>query len=144
MIELYATAHPRSGQTWLLRLLSYILDASLDHEQYWGESEPAGVYNLNKSHKCEKFGKTVFVYRDPRDVTVSLWHYRTDRGTIRQTIEKMTSPEYDVDKDQYGEYLAFVRTWYKTGLADVTVSYENLQLEPMPHLRRVVYALTGR
>ena len=64
-IEIYATAHPRSGQTWLLRMLSYILDATLDGDQYWGEGEPSGVYNVNKSHSLEKFGPTVFIYRDP-------------------------------------------------------------------------------
>lgn len=147
--DIYVTGHPRSGNTWLCRLLSYILYAQLDSDvnggtdyQYWGVDKPSSDYVIHKTHGLTKLGPTVFIYRDPRDVACSRWHYRTKYKTLREAIESMTTPEFNQNDDKYGEYEHFVRTWYKTGLPDVTVRYEDLHIDPISNLQRIVNKLT--
>ena len=149
--DIYVTGHPRSGNTWLCRLLSYILYANLDSDinggeiyQYWGPDAPRDDFIVHKTHSLEKRGPTVFIYRDPRDVACSRWHYRTKYKTLKDAILSLASPEQNPNDDKFGEYEQFVRTWYRTGLADVEVSYEDLHVNPLGHLQRVVYRLTGR
>lgn len=150
--HVYITGHPRSGNTWLCRLLSYILYANLDSNvnggedyQYWGEGDPRPDYIVHKTHSLEPLpGPTVFIYRDPRDVACSAWHYRTSNKTLREAIEKLASPEFNQNDDKYGKYETFVRTWYKTGLANTMIRYEDLHVDPLGNLQRVVYGLTRR
>ena len=149
--DIYVTGHPRSGNTWLCRLLSYILLANLDSNtaggddyQYWGEGDPKNDYIIHKTHSLEKLpGPTVFIYRDPRDVVCSRWHYQTKHKTLRHAIETLTLPEHNPNDDHYGKYETFIRTWWNTGLADAQVRYEDLHIDPQTALQRVVYGLTG-
>lgn len=154
MIDIYVVEHPRSGATWLQRLLSDILKAPLNtavgldgtfSTQYWGEGEVEDRYTIHKSHSRTRQGKTIFVYRDPRDMFVSAWHYnRKGEQTLYQKIERYLTQEYhDPDADSYGRYQSFMEIWYKTGLAEAMIKYEDLHLEPQKHIYRVIRMVTG-
>lgn len=151
--DIYVVEHPRSGATWLQRLLSDILKANLisafnyagEYDpQYWGEGEPEDRYRIFKSHSRKRQGTTIFVYRDPRDMFVSAWHYNNRGMTLYQKIERyLTTDYFDSDTDSYGRYQTFVELWYKTGLAETMIRYEDLHLDPIRQIGRVIYQAVG-
>lgn len=153
-LNIYVVEHPRSGATWLQRLLSDILRAPLypgvgvtgEYEpQYWGEGEPLKDYAIYKSHSRQRQGATIFVYRDPRDVFVSAWKYNNRTGmTLYEKIEKyLTQDDFDPDQIQYGRYAGFMSIWYKTGLAEASVRYEDLHIRPTATIGRAIEQAAG-
>ena len=155
-LDIYVVEHPRSGATWLQRLLSDILKAELVSgitdqgvydSAYWGEGEPEDNYRIFKSHSLIRQGKTIYVYRDPRDVLVSAWHYtgQTKGRSLYETLKRYILEEHYLPNEAtYGKYEAFVRTWWNTGLAEATVRYEDLHIRPIPTIDRAIYLVTGR
>jgi hypothetical protein len=153
MKDIYVVEHPRSGATWLQRLLSDILKANLISAfnypgeytpQYWGEGEPENIYRIFKSHSKTRQGTSIFVYRDPRDMFVSAWHYNNRGMSLYEKIERyLTQEYYNPDADSYGRYQTFMGIWYRTGLAEAMVKYEDLHLDPLKHLFRVIVLATG-
>ena len=79
--EIYINGFPKSGNTWLSRLLGDVLDSpvragkgkSLADEGF----DRQGNYIIRQHHLIipeEAFG-VVYIYRDPRDICVSANHY---------------------------------------------------------------------
>ena len=150
-LDIYVTGHPRSGNTWLGRLLSdilkaeYITDTTLTSREasYWGEGKPTGEYLIYKTHSREKLpGPTVFVYRDPRDVICSIWHYRNKYNSIEEVINRLAEPVDDPGDDRYGQYESFIRLWWNTGRAQAQIRYEDLHIDPVHYLARAIFQLT--
>lgn len=142
MKDVFVVGHPKSGNTWLCHLLSDLLHANyIDGgqvdwtPQYWGTGEATQDYCVTKFHVREKpDGPTVYIYRDPRDVIVSMWHWRSERFTMEQVIRIAANPN---------RYNAFVRSWWNTGRAEAQTTYEELIENPIFALERIVNALTG-
>lgn len=143
-MKIYVCSHPRSGTTWLMRLLSDALDSPIDSNgtlEWWGSK--GGNYSIIKAHimYVPTDGKCVFIYRDPRDVCVSIYHYR-HVSSIYDTLVKM-SVVNDPTKDHIGPYQNLVRFWFNTGKAHSQTSYEALFYNGVRELQRVVNDLIG-
>lgn len=131
-LALTVAGFPRSGTTWLCRLLSDALSAPVrlgSRDLYYGER--GGKYLIHRTHAANKVAGNGIVYitRDPRDVLVSLWHYRHKRPASLGVF---------IDS-QLDRYAAHVSNWQGA----FSTSYEALSVEPVTELRRVVDALTG-
>lgn len=142
-VDVYVVGHPKSGNTWLCHLLSDLLHANyIDggqgsswKPQYWGVGKRIEGNNVTKLHTHDKpSGPTVYIYRDPRDVIISMWHWRGGRYSREQIIEICARPD---------RYKAFIAAWWNTGRAEAQTSYEELYSDPITALDRVVRALTG-
>jgi hypothetical protein len=152
ILSLYVVEHPRSGGTWLCRLLSDVLKADyIDGgqavwiPQYWGVGEKRADYVVIKKHSQEALpGPTVFIYRDPRDVFTSQWHFRGGRDSIVKIIHNEANPDKNRHSRNVGRYRGYMEAWYNTGLADVQISYEQLHEFPVIMLDKVIKALTGK
>lgn len=146
---IYVTAYPKSGITWLVRLLSDVLDSpvynrSTDKYIWWSRGEEIGSAWWGKRkksyviHECHEYyqpklhdGKTiVFLQRDPRDVTISAWFYRGRKMPLEQSMRTMWEGKH---------YADWVNSWFNPGLIVKHTRYEWLTNE----LLALVYSITG-
>lgn len=80
----------------------------------------------------------MFIYRDPRDVAVSMMEYRC-KTSMAETIRAMANGT-DSNPD-FGRYELFIRSWLGTGKATAEVRYEDLKTKPGDELVRICAAL---
>jgi dTDP-4-amino-4,6-dideoxygalactose transaminase len=147
--QIFTTGYPRSGNTWLDRLLSDLLDAPLQTNpgevvQTWGvhNNKPIVVRKRHTIHRQP--GPTVFIYRDPRDVAVSAMHYRINTN-LADVLKGMIGTGIKTDDlgVQQGNYEGWIRSWWGKDRAQAIVSYEQLHKNPVKHLKRIVKELVG-
>jgi hypothetical protein len=144
--------YPKSGNTWMARLLGQYLDSPVSR---WRNAIPLaaegadrnGEYFITQLHlkpslrEADEFvddagtaainawagEKVVFVARDPRDVAVSAMHY-WELPNVAHTIRCMrdgTHPLFMV-----GSWESYVRAWLETLFEPVySISYEHLRIE---------------
>jgi len=150
--EIYVTAFPRSGNTWLNRLLADVLNSPMQTQPNavvnWASEGRDGDYVLRKAHKLgyEKTdGKWIFIQRDPRDVAVSAMYYSKSPSLLEtlMTLLCRCEPWKPGIFRKVGVYERWVRSWLDTGLADVVTKYEILHADPVHELSRIVSVLTG-
>lgn len=141
--RIYTTGIPRSGNTWLNRLLSDALDSPMEAQdrslEWFGDR--GGKYAIVKTHHRDREildGKYVYVYRDIRDVATSRYHY-WGLSSIEDALKDLVTA-YKPEKDQYGPYEAFTRNWWNVV---PQVKYEDLFYDGIRTLQRIVRELTG-
>ena len=145
--EIFTIGHPRSGNSWIGRLLSDLLNCSWQEIPgapilFYG-SHQKGKFVVRKRHATDSLtGLSVFIYRDPRDVCVS-WCFYGVHPDIRYTIEEMNKHESQL-LDHYGNYEEFVRSlWEHPEKYTAFLRYEDLHETPIMILRKVIKSLTG-
>lgn len=143
-MTIYVVGYPRSGNTWLGHLLADALGCgynSYDGEQcdYPGDQTDT-PYLVRKSHAHETPDPehTILIYRDPRDVAVSLWFY-LQLPDLLMAIGGMNG---HIDKLGVESYGAMWEAW-RAHAARVTVRYEHLTIWTAETLRRVIHAAAG-
>lgn len=146
--EIFVTSYPRSGNTWLNRLLADLLRSPLQNEpkmtSVWFGPRRDGQHVIRKVHRrgYEKLqrGRWVLIQRDPRDVMVSAYHY-TRSPSLLHTISIALCRCGD---ETMGVYERWLRSWLDhPGLADACTRYEWLHQDPVGELARIVPQLTG-
>jgi hypothetical protein len=130
--------YPRSGNTWLSRLLGDVLDSpvtgiynakplaeeGLDrHGKYvvrqlhlhpvWAECEKAFISGTEFCVEKRTKEKIICIVRDPRDVCVSVMHY-WDLETIEEAYEAMT--EGAPPMKGAGTWNSFITDWIKVSM----------------------------
>jgi hypothetical protein len=155
--EVFTTGFPRSGNTWLNRLLSDMLGAALQTKpgeviEYFGANH-SGNYVVRKTHfyaheydgygYFKKRGKMVWIQRDPRDMIVSIMFYRGVEPNLLDTMKSVFVNQYKPGVPAIG-YRAFMEGWLASEHYDATVKYEELHENPVPALQRIHKALTGK
>ena len=149
MKEVFVNAFPKSGVTWLMRLICDLLEAQ---HQDTPQMEPLtyghqvkGGWVVKKTHYPYwqhsipiLKGKTVVVsQRDPRDVAVSAMFYR-----------KTTDLEAAIDVMIQSDYAKWIGSWLtpveRLKVAQcVFTRYELLHSQPIQTLRGIIKELTG-
>jgi len=160
MTDILVCGYPRSGNSWLARLLGDVLDAPVTGwvgirplcEEGLGRTgehivrqlhlKPAkfaprrrtiiDAYTLNRNH-VGNF-KLIHIVRDPRDITVSA-RFFFDMGSITDTIHMIGSGTDHVEV--MGSWQEFVGAWLKSGVKHIRVSYENLSVSTKDELRTI-------
>lgn len=159
----YVAGYPKSGTTWLTRLLGDALGcptgASLprdDAEEPAAEGkERPGPFVVRKGHflLTDREGgpfvpsahrmtwrnwngePIVFIVRDPRDVAVSLLFYRR-RGLLKDVVEDMAGGAFRLEPWQ--DYAA---SWLDAPLPRALVRYEDLLADGEGEITRVLIEL---
>ena len=159
--EVFTTGIPKSGNTWLDRLLSDMLSApaQCNHDEpidYYGIGDYKDDYVVRKLHmpwdpeiqsyhcysddireRCLK-GKVVFIHRDPRGVMVSAMHYRNTEDLMG--VIKQQTRDYKPQATQ-NAYEAWANSYLESDKADVVVTYEDLFRNGVPTLERIINAV---
>lgn len=152
-IPIYVVGYPKSGNTWLARLLGDVLDSPVIS----GRDKPSladegfsrkGKYIIRQQHiihkKRPKDGKIVFIVRDPRDIAVSVMYY-WQRKNLMSVICGMSGRKGCGDQaplSKSGGWVKYVGDWMEECDFDVFVKYENL-LKNTPLALRSILCLLG-
>jgi hypothetical protein len=148
--EIYVTSYPRSGNTWLNKLLCDLLRSPLkdtpEMAPAWFGPHRDGEHVIRKVHRVgtDKLdrGKWVLIQRDPRDVVVSAMYY--NGGTSLWSFLAWNLCRCSGDDPTMGVYETWLRSWLDhPDTLDAITKYELLHTDPINELRRVVHALTG-
>ena len=154
-MDIFTTAYPRSGSTWLGRILSDLLGArqqaipdDIIVDEFAREINPE--YVIRKTHWYnwqypgvgydKKPCKIIWITRDPRDMCVSIMYYRgLTPDKLQSTIVSLDNPK---QPDNIGIH-AFVRGWTETP-PDFHVTYEELHNDPYPAIAGMFQTITGK
>jgi len=148
-IEVYVTAYPKSGITWLIRLLSDALRLTQRDLQtgpvqgFWGKNGAGGVIRKRHEHWQPKYdGRTVvFLERDPRDVVVSAMKYRGS-DDLAGAVRLLGIPLYQDYSGQEVTYEQWIRSW--DGKPAIHTRYTRLKADTVAELGRICQRLTGQ
>lgn len=135
--QVHVTAFPKSGVTWLVRLLSDLLESPQQDTPEmtpvsWGPRSN-GNYIVCKKHvyKRPESGIVVFSQRDPRDVAISAMYYRSLKD-LSVSMRTMFNEEYE----------RCIRAWIDKKSYDVATRYEDLKNLPVVELSNIYYTIT--
>lgn len=153
--------YPKSGGTWVGQMLSHALDIPFPRNCFPG-FQPCIMHGHFKSSFGMK--NVTIVWRDGRDMMVSWYHhclfkYKAGNSSLVNKVTRALSIEdpnnviknlprfleYSFSGKLYPRYSwpVFVRQWY--GRPDtVYVRYEDLRLNTVAELQRVVKELSGK
>jgi hypothetical protein len=131
---LYVVGAPKSGTTWLCRLMGQILDSPIGGmwkpkmKRY--STPPAqegegrqGDYFIVHDHLKKRVSEddlVVYIYRDPRDVIVSASYYWN--STIEHMVDAVPKRIWPYNHDWKG----LTDYWLVEGNSNAIVAYENL------------------
>ena len=163
LMPLYTTGYPRSGNTWLGRLLSDLLRSPLQTHvgagmEWFGKYHDGG-HVIRKKHipsygdeypDMISDGRVVFIQRDPRDIAVSAMYYNSMLATednLMHVISTMVNLKARTDIKFYhnvGEYEAWIRSYADNhSAATANTKYELLHKYPVLELQRILRHLAG-
>ena len=138
MKKIYVVGYPRSGNVWLSCLLGDALDArvfgTLDEIGTRRESDDR--YEIYQRHlkQLPSDGKTVFIYRDPRDVIVSMAHF-WHNGNVNKVLNTA-----DRNCVLFG-WPRMMEQWINRIIPTDAVSYESLYSNTFMEFDRILLHL---
>lgn len=147
--SIFVTGYPRSGNTWVNRLLGALLEAPLQPdpgmpiEAFWKYDSRYVIRKRHTTSRPAESGKLLWIYRDPRDVAVSVMYYRNQAPDLRGVVSQMIKPTNGRTENP-GAYKEWIMSWIDHPDYDSVVTYEQLQAAPVLHLTRIARDLTGR
>jgi hypothetical protein len=158
--DTFIVSYPRSGNTWTRFLLANLLSPEppvtfSNIEQVIPDTSALSSTALKrvprprivKSHEYfdPRYPKVIYLVRDPRDVAISLYHFRRKYRTFddsypleRYVVERFLPGDMDAS---WGEH---VGSWLGARRSDprfLLVRYEDLLEDPAEQLRRMAYFL---
>lgn len=132
--EIWVVGWPKSGNTWVARLLGDILDSPIRSGSLADEGfDRKGDYLIRQYHMVyteyhENMGRIVLVVRDPRDVAVSMMYY-WQRKSIEEIVRGMIGQEKGIFS-KGGTWASYYMNWIRLLEHPVYVRYEDLILYP--------------
>jgi len=146
--EIFVVGYPKSGNTWLSRLLGDALDSPVKS----GKPQPSladnddgkGKYIIRQRHHLYNSisslpERVVFILRDPRDLIVSVTHY-WGFESVDEYIRKMANLDTDKRPNVLIGYERYIKKWKNANkpVKNVVTTYEKLSLLKEKELDRIL------
>jgi hypothetical protein len=148
--DIFVAGYPKSGNTWMQYLIAGLIfgiDARFAQDSLIQDLVPDVYYKrfyrryltptCFKTHDLPqpKFRKVIYIFRDGRDVMVSLFHYLKAIGTYTEYSELVTTGK-NLFPCRWHEH---IESWLSNpyGAEMVTISYENLQRNTVGELQKI-------
>jgi hypothetical protein len=143
-MNIVVVGYPRSGTTWLCRLLGDVLNSPVDGrdgktamaKEGLDRTGPHRIYQEHRVTQPKTHDFPVFIIRDPRDVTISVWQY-WERESIDEALEIVGMGKHPLT---YG-WRRFNAVWRARRWHFVEVRYEDLHKHPKKTIEKVLYNL---
>ncbi len=141
---IFVAGNPRSGNTWLLRLLSGFLSApirnlppDMNADLRWCQNCTSDMVLVKSHWRVDQWNgeATVFIHRDPRDVVISRVFVRS----LKPSPNIISKVIQELGPENHGGYLEFVTSWLGTDVP--AVKYEDLHEEGPAALARLSFEL---
>ena len=139
--DVLLVSYPKSGRTWLRMMLAKILK---DMGESTDRVEMIPAMHKNPRQVYEEFGKNlkvIFLHRHPADSTISYYH---EKNKSFRSGARFGGDIFSFLRDEkFGleENINFNNNWNKSLKIfkdKIVISYEDLKLNPLPTLRKVV------
>ena len=139
MSNIYVVGYPKSGNTWLSRLIGDITNSPVDGGSSTaladeGENRP-GKFTIVQRHSRLPLsdGQTIIITRDPRDIIVSVMYY-WQMNNIDTVLTRERKPKTPLDPVMGIE--KFLELWFEDykKYVDVYTSYEALKEDTVKEL----------
>ncbi|HUO25379.1 MAG TPA: sulfotransferase domain-containing protein [Candidatus Aquilonibacter sp.] len=156
--DAFLTSYPRSGNTWSRFLVGNLIRPSEDVTFLNIEKIVPDMYKtadmvlrrlprprVLKSHELfdPRYGKVIYIVRDPRDVAVSNYHWEMKLRSIREgyPIEQFVPRWMEAQFwRRIGSWADHVNSWLATREGKdcfLLIRYEDLKKDPRAELRRM-------
>nr|GME03733.1 flavonol 3-sulfotransferase-like [Ipomoea batatas] len=138
--DVLLASYPKSGTTWLKALLFSIVNrATYNVDDMMHPVLNSNPHELIRSSSC----RIVYVFRDPKDVLVSYWHFlyklRPKESSSISLQEAFN--QFSRGASTYGPYWDHVTSYYKASIQFPNkvffVRYEDLKTETVFHVKRL-------
>lgn len=145
--DLFVVGYPRSGNTYLSRLLGDLLispvQARFPREAIADEGfDRPGKYIIRQEHLDSESYKdeqpVILIVRDPRDVAVSAWKY-WNRSSLQDTLHCMGKGIFPLRHG--GGWSSFYSYWIDNRYSDIMIHFEELVDDPESELMWIVDGL---
>lgn len=154
--DIFIVSFPKSGNTWTRFLLGNLIcqEEQIDFANIEKRVPDIHILNLKemrkisqptifKSHECfnQRYKKVIYIVRDPRDVTVSYYHYQIKIGAIDESypISKFIDLFINGDIGKFGSWGENVGSWL--GALDGDPKFHLVRYEDM--IENAVHELKG-
>ncbi len=157
--DIILCSYPKSGNTWLRAMLTAYHQPAfgLDQLNYYvpdiysctlNQIQKSFIWNESrvfKSHESFRpdYRRLIYIYRDPRDVLVSYYHYkrRGETYTTRSFLDFATK-FLSGDIDTFGSWQQNVESWLRFAPHDTLfLSYESIRENPAAAISAVLLFL---
>ncbi len=160
--DVFLVSYPKSGNTWLrflvanllvgdglavdLRNIEAIVPDIYVHNIYYFEKLKSP--RIIKSHECfdPRYGRTIYIVRDPRDVALSYWHFQIKKKLIPEDcpLEEFIQGFIAGKVDPFGSWEEHVGCWLGARIRNpgfLLLKYEDLLLSPENELMKLALHL---
>lgn len=152
--DVFISSYPKSGNTWLRMIIANMLNPDKEIHLYNIDKYIHGLYsardiiNSKKQNRIIKshypyfnyYPKTIYIYRDYRDVLVSYYHYQT-------ALKKFTGSFSDFIRDEnqlnypYGSWVNHINEALKYAKKHpdkiLILKYENLHTDTANYIKQI-------
>lgn len=151
--DLFIVSYPKSGNTWLRLIVANLHFGNANYNNI--ENLIPDIYHTNESKfiskklrifKCHdhydfRFGRAIYVVRDPREVIVSAYYFAIKIGVIskeysrRKFVKEFLNGKFN---SNFGSWYQHVGSWY--GAKDnniLFIKYEDLRKRPSSEILKI-------
>lgn len=150
--DLFVVSYPKSGNTWLRFIIANLISDELITMKNLNDFVP-GIHNFKdkinemphprfiKSHfpYFKNYPKTIYIYRDYRDVLVSYYHFQVSQNHFEGSINDFIKSNALNNFGSWSKHIKLALDFKKNNPDKILLlSYENLLKTPDSEIEKII------